>query len=48
MKDNYPSDEQLIEWLSEGYAEATDGCIVETDGVCPHGCKSWLLVLGMI
>ena len=35
-------------WMDDGIAEATDGCTVEPDGVCPHGCKSWLLVLGLI
>ncbi len=43
-----PSLEQLEEWLSEGGAEATDGCWVEPDGVCPHGHSSWLLRLGLI
>ena len=43
-----PSIEQLEEWLSEGGAEATDGCWVEPDGVCQHGHQSWLLRLGMI
>jgi hypothetical protein len=38
----------LMEWMDEGVCEATDGCIVEPDGVCPHGKKSWLLVLGLI
>jgi hypothetical protein len=31
-----------------GYAEATNGCIVEPDGRCEHGCLSWLIVLGLI
>lgn len=44
----YPSDEELEDWILEGVAEATDGCIVEPDGVCPHKHKSWLIVLGMI
>jgi hypothetical protein len=39
---------QLEEWLAEGGAEATDGCWVEPDGTCEHGCPSWLLVLGLI
>ena len=43
-----PSLEQLEEWLEEGLCEATDGCMVEPDGVCPHGKKSWLIVFGMI
>ena len=43
-----PSFETLMEWESEGYSEALDGCVVEPDGICPHGCKSWLLELGVI
>ncbi len=43
-----PDINQLIEWESEGICEATDGCMVEPDGTCEHGCKSWLLALGMI
>ena len=43
-----PTLADLMEWDSEGYCEATDGCIVEPDGTCEHGCESWLLVLGMI
>ena len=43
-----PSVEQLEEWESEGGCEATDGCWVEPDGTCEHGCKSWLLVMGLI
>lgn len=43
-----PSVEQLEEWMAEGGCEATDGCWVEPDGVCEHGKKSWLLVLGMV
>ena len=43
-----PSLDQLMAWEAEGYCEATDGCIVETDGVCPHGHPSWLVYLGFI
>ena len=43
-----PDIEQLIAWDHEGGCEATDGCWVETDGVCEHGCQSWLLELGLI
>ena len=43
-----PSTEQIEEWLAEGGAEATDGCWVEPDGTCEHGCKSWLIVMGLI
>lgn len=45
---NRPSIAELESWMNEGGCEATDGCWVEPDGTCPHGCKSWLLVLGMI
>ena len=38
----------MEKWMSEGAAKATDGCRVESDGRCPHGKKSWLLVLGLI
>lgn len=44
-----PDLETLIAWMMEdGGCEATDGCWVEPDDVCPHGHKSWLLELGLI
>lgn len=43
-----PTFEQLEEWMMDGICEATDGCLVEPDGVCKHGCKSWFLELGLI
>lgn len=43
-----PDVETLMEWEADGGCEATDGCWVEPDGICPHGCQSWLLVLGLI
>jgi hypothetical protein len=43
-----PTIEELMEWESMGGCEATDGCWVEPDGICEHGCKSWLLVMGFI
>lgn len=44
-----PSQETLSSWLfSDGDCEATDGCIVEPDGRCPHGHTSWLRVLKLI
>lgn len=43
-----PTLEELMEWESQGYCEALDGCIVEPDGHCEHGKPSWLLHLGMI
>ena len=39
---------QLEDWVFDGVCEATDGCEVEPDGMCPHGHPSWLLQLGMI
>lgn len=36
-------------WMeADGGCEATDGCWVEPDGVCPHGHPSWLVKLGLI
>jgi hypothetical protein len=43
-----PEIETLVEWESEGGCEATDGCWVETDGVCEHGHESWMRRMGMI
>lgn len=43
-----PDIEQLEEWTFNGECEATDGCIVEPDGICPHGHVSWLIYLGFI
>lgn len=44
-----PDDEELEEMAMGEYdTEATDGCTVEPDGVCPHGHPSWLLYLGEI
>ena len=43
-----PELEELEEWFHDGVCEATDGCIVEPDGICQHGHPSWLLAMGMI
>ncbi len=43
-----PSLGKLMQMENDGYCEATDGCQVEPDGVCPHGHPSWLLRLGLI
>lgn len=44
-----PAMEDLIAWVDEDDGcEATDGCYVEPDGVCPHGYPSWLLFWSMI
>ena len=43
-----PDLDTLAYWLWDGVAEATDGCVVELDGTCPHGHRSWLRELGLI
>jgi hypothetical protein len=44
-----PDLETLEAWLfDEAMCEATDSCVVEPDGVCPHNHPSWLLRLGLI
>ena len=43
-----PDVDTLAYWMWDGVAEATDGCPIEPDGVCPHGHRSWLLELGLI
>lgn len=43
-----PDLEQIERWIFSSVCEATDGCIVEPDGMCPHGYPSWLLYLGYI
>lgn len=44
-----PTIEEMEEMMfNYGTCYATDGCIVEPDGECKHGCKSWLLELGLI
>ncbi len=42
-----PSYKTMMKWVEDGRAKATDGCWVEPDGRCPHGCRSWLLELGL-
>lgn len=39
---------QIEEQHADGGCEATDGCWVEPDGHCQHGCPSWLVKLGVI
>lgn len=43
-----PSIKTMERWSMDGVAEATDGCRVEPDGICPHGNPSWLLKLGYV
>ena len=42
-----PSYKTMMRWIEEGRSKATDGCWVEPDGICPHGCRSWLVELGL-
>jgi hypothetical protein len=39
---------ELEDAIANGAIETEDGCIVELDGECPHGCKSPLLEMGLI
>jgi hypothetical protein len=40
---------KLNAWRFEEHgSEATDGCWVEPDGICPHGHPSWLLYFGLV
>ena len=42
-----PTFETVEEWMIEdGGCDATDGCWVEVDGICPHGFPSWLMYVG--
>ena len=43
-----PSIKTMERWMNNGIAKATDGCRVEPDGCCQHGCNSWLIELGLI
>ena len=39
---------QLMKWLFGDICEATDGCAVKRDAICPHGHPAWLLRKEMI
>lgn len=43
-----PSFKTLEEWDSFGFCKTPCGCKVEPDGVCQHGTKSWMLLLGLL
>lgn len=43
-----PSMDELEQGALDGVCQASDGCDVEPDGICPHGHPSWLLRLGFI
>lgn len=48
LLEDWPSQEQLEEWVVDSVCEATDGCTIEPDGTCSHGYPSWLLALGLM
>lgn len=41
-----PTDDQCIDMIEEGWAQAIDGCSVLPDERCDHGAKAWPLALG--
>jgi len=43
-----PSYKKLEKWVFDGICETPCKCIVEPDGECEHGNKSWLLLMGFI
>ena len=43
-----PDMETLQAWFFDSICEATDGCMVEHGGTCPHGHPSWFITLGLI
>ena len=43
-----PPASQIEVWVLDSVCEATDGCVVEPDGRCPHGHVSWLRQLGVM
>jgi len=47
-KRRQPSLEELYRMAYDGVCTATDGCLVEPDGLCEHGHLSWLRQLGLI
>lgn len=40
--------EDVMNLAFDDVVEALDGCEIEPDGICPHGHRSPLLVLGFI
>lgn len=43
-----PTETTLKRWHDNGGCKAVDGCWVEPDGICTHGCPAWLMALGWI
>lgn len=44
----YPSEEQINNWMVDDICETPCGCAIEPDGYCEHGNPSWLIILGLI
>jgi hypothetical protein len=42
-----PETETIMNWFWSVKVEATDGCMVEPDGVCEHNYPSWLIHLNI-
>lgn len=40
-----PDEDTIAEWVADGVCRAPDDCLVEPEGICPHGLASWVLVL---
>jgi hypothetical protein len=47
-KPKTPSLKTLERWLDQGVCKTPVVCRVEPDGICEHGKRSWLLILGYI
>jgi len=43
-----PSWDELRDMVLDGDCWATDGCAVEPDGHCQHGCPSWPIKMGIM
>lgn len=48
IKCKHPTMASLKRWSNDAVCKCPDGCRVEPDGECEHGCPSWLIVLGFI
>ena len=46
--DSFESFAQQVLWDGECRACCSEGCMVEPDGCCHHGCPSILIALGLI
>ena len=50
-QEGYNSQEEMLSvYFNEGSVPAmcSDGCYVEPDGHCEHGCESFMLFMGVI